>query len=358
MKIILNGATAGTNFGDYLFAQIFQDRVSEKIGKENVYWYSSKYALSDFYADNLDNHKEYKLSETDGMICISGGYFCGDDKTVKDYIRRYLRYFKLADECIRKKIPYAVIGVEVGISKSKILQAIQKKILKRAKVVVVRNEPSFECLKKMGIENGICTADTVFAMERSVFEGKTIPDGLFVEGEKRLLFHIYPQRSKNDRLTSAIIPTVNAFIKAHPEYTVILAADQESPEQETELQRVSELIEGKALVYKYSDPIALCAVIDKSDLVVTPKLHVGIVGARLGRSVVSFSDHVEKVSRLYAQLGEAGRSMPLSELTVEMGVQMLEKYCDKPISVPEEITAAARVNLETIDKFIDGLSDK
>ena len=357
MKIILNGATCGTNFGDYLFAQMFQDRVSERIGKENVYWYSSRYALSDFYADNLDNRKEYKLSKMDGMVCISGGYFCGDDKTVKDYIRRYLRYFKLADACIRRKIPYAIIGLEVGISKSVILQAVQKRILKRANVLVVRNTPSFECLKKMGINNGVCTADTVFAMDRAIFEGKSVPDGLFVEGEKSLLFHIYPVRSKNERLTANIIPTVKAFIKDHPEYTVILTADQWSAELESELQRISTLIEGKVKTYKYHDPIALCAVIDKADLVITPKLHVGIVGARLGRSVVSFCDHVEKVSRLYAQLGESERSIPISELTVEKGVQMLEKYCDKPISVPEEITAAARINLETLDKFIDGLSE-
>ena len=38
--------------------------------------------------------------------------------------------------------------------------------------------------------------------------------------------------------------------------------------------------------------------------------------------------------------------------------EMLEKYCAPPITVPDEITAAARVNLQTLDGFIDGLSGR
>ena len=359
MKVILNGATCGTNFGDYLFAQTFQDRVSEKLGKDNVYWYSSRYALSDFYADNLDNRKKYKLSEMDGMVCISGGYFCGDDRGFKDYVRRYLRYFLLADECILRRIPYAVIGVEVGFPRSKILRAIQKRILSHAAAVTVRNQQSLDCMEKMGLHNAVCTADTVFAMERSFFEDKELPDGLFDGAEKTLLLHVYPHEKKNGELiVPTVIPTVNAFVNAHPEYRVVLAADQDSKEQEAELERMASLIRGEVRTYKYCDPVALCKVIDKSDLIVTSKLHVGIVGARLGKSVVSFSDHSEKVSRLYAQLGEAERSVSLSDLTVDKGVRMLEKYCDTPITVPEEITEAALINLRTLDAFIDGLQSR
>lgn len=37
MKVILNGATAGTNFGDFLFAQMFQNSVGDIVRKENGY---------------------------------------------------------------------------------------------------------------------------------------------------------------------------------------------------------------------------------------------------------------------------------------------------------------------------------
>ena len=57
MNVLLNGATAGSNFGDFLFAKAFQDYVGGIVGKENVYWYNSRYAMSDFYASRLNNNR-------------------------------------------------------------------------------------------------------------------------------------------------------------------------------------------------------------------------------------------------------------------------------------------------------------
>ena len=53
MKIMLNGATAGTNFGDYLFAEYFQQKIADKVGFENVVWYDSRFSYSEFYKSHL-----------------------------------------------------------------------------------------------------------------------------------------------------------------------------------------------------------------------------------------------------------------------------------------------------------------
>ena len=37
MKVLLSGATAGTNFGDFLFAKMFQEFVGAIVGKDNVF---------------------------------------------------------------------------------------------------------------------------------------------------------------------------------------------------------------------------------------------------------------------------------------------------------------------------------
>ena len=357
MKIILNGATSGTNFGDYLFAEMFQERIGKLVGSENVFWYTSRFAMSDFYRKNLKNYNTYRLGDMDALVYISGGYFCGQDNGVKDYIKRYLRYFKVGMQCLRRRIPHAIIGMEVGVSHSKILQHIQKKLLKRSDLLIVRNAESLEVLKKIGINHAVCTADSVFAMERSLFENKELPKEIATCEKKILLFHIYPHPARNASVKEKIVPIVNEFIKSHPEYTVLITSDQCSPTLESELREISDMIEGDKLTYLYDDPIALCKVIDRADLVVTPKLHVGIVGARLGKSVVSFCDHAEKVLRLYAQLGEDGRTCALRELDTERGVAMLEKYHETPITVPESITALARSNFELLDKFILKISD-
>lgn len=159
MKVLLNGATGGSNFGDFLFAKIFQDSVVKLVGHDNVFWYESRYNMSDFFRRHLKYNNKYKLKDIDALICISGGYFCGDDHTLKDYIIRYLSYFRLCIKCIRRKIPIAIIGVEVGKPKSKVMEIIQRYILKRASLLIVRNNESLVQLKEYGITNGICTTD-------------------------------------------------------------------------------------------------------------------------------------------------------------------------------------------------------
>ena len=125
MKIMLNGATGGTNFGDYLFAEIFQNEVASLVGEENVYWYQSRYSMSDFYCRHLHyDRRRCRLSEIDALVSISGGYFCGADHGFRDYLIRYLRYFRLSLQCIRRKIPIAILGVETYASIAWVIASI------------------------------------------------------------------------------------------------------------------------------------------------------------------------------------------------------------------------------------------
>lgn len=49
MNIMLTGATMGTNFGDFLFAKVFFDAISNLVGKENTYFYDSYFTMSEFF---------------------------------------------------------------------------------------------------------------------------------------------------------------------------------------------------------------------------------------------------------------------------------------------------------------------
>lgn len=353
-KVLLNGATRGTNFGDFLFAKMFQEHIAEKVGAENVAWYTSRYAYSAYYRKYLKNSNQFPLKETDALVYISGGYFGGNDKTFKQFVTRYLSYFDIGIKFALRKKKYAIIGVEVAPSSSRWITAVQRFILRRASVLTVRNEESFRAVKAMGINNAICTADSVFAMPVSLFSGVEAPamDGV---GTPRLLVHMNPIKAKNEKIIRRVVPVVNRFVKNHPEYHVVLACDQYSQEQRAALDEVAALIDGPVTTVEYDDPLALYRVIEQVDVVVTTKLHVGIVGARLGKSVISFSGHTEKIQRLYSQLGESDRTCPLDQVTEEQGLAMLEAYYNKPMCVSQEITDAAQVNLAQLDAFLDGL---
>ena len=356
MNVLLNGATHGTNFGDFLFAKAFEDYVGAIVGEENVFWYNSRYTMSKFYADRLNNNIT-SLKHIDALVYISGGYFCGNDKCIKDYIIRYLTYFHVGMQCILRKIPYAIIGLEVGEPKSKLMKLIQKLILKKSDVVVVRNKESLEYLKEYGIDNGICTADTVFALKADLY-GDYLPNNKILNCEKKKIFlHVDSRESFNKMLVDKIFPVINLFLKQHPEYAVVIGVDQYVDNQHQILQDLADKINAENVMLNiYDNPLELVNVIKECDVVVTHKLHVGIVGAKLSKSVISFSVHTEKVKRLYKQLGVPERSIALDQLTTDKGVEMMNKFHMEPINVSDEITQNAEKNFDILKSFIEKIS--
>lgn len=353
MNVLLNGATHGTNFGDFLFAKAFEDYVGTIVGEENVFWYNSRYTMSKFYADRLNNNI-ISLKHIDALIYISGGYFCGNDKCIKDYIIRYLTYFHVGMQCIFRKIPYAIIGLEIGVPKSKLMKLIQKIILKKADVVVVRNKESLEFLEKYGVEDGICTADTVFALPVDFYRDYLPNDEVLNCDRKKIFLHVDSRESFNKMLADKIFPVINLFLKQHPEYAVVIGMDQYVANQQEVLQDLSSKINAENVILNiYDNPLQLINVIKECDVVVTHKLHVGIVGAKLSKSVISFSIHTEKIKRLYEQLGVAERSVAMDELTTTKGLEMMKKFHEEPIIVPSTIIENAEKNFDILKKFLE-----
>lgn len=350
MKILLNGATGGTNFGDFLFAEAFQQEVGKLIGEDNVYWYESRYALSDFFKKYLNYDKKFNLNEIDGLICISGGYFCGNDKTIKNYIIRYLMYFRLCIKCIRKRIPFAIIGIEVGIPHNILMRKIQGYILKRCSLLVVRNEESFKNLKVYGVKNAICTTDTAHAIVKNLsFNHKTKPEC------KRMFIHIDPSCVY---IQKKLINPVNMFLNRHHEYEVFLGTDQKCNNEEV-LEDYLKMINcrHKQLV-QYDYPTQLCNTLNDMNLIITPKLHVGIVGATLSKSVISFSIHSEKIKRFYHQLNEENRTLAMNEFDENRALEMLEEYHDKKIILDESILKMSYKNFEYVEVFVNNIRNK
>ena len=350
MKILLNGATGGTNFGDFLFAEAFQEEVGNLIGKDNVYWYESRYALSDFFKQYLHYDKEYNLSEIDALICISGGYFCGNDYTIKNYIIRYLMYFQLCIQCIRKKIPVAIIGVEVGIPHNFLMKKIQEYILRRSSVLVVRNEESLKNLEAYGIKNAICTTDTAHAIVKNLELNEKIE-----KGHKKLFIHIDPSCINDQK---KLINPINVFLMKHQEYEVYLGTDQKCKNDDELVDYLNQIKCRYKQLVQYDYPTKLCTVLNEMDFIITPKLHVGIVGATLSKSVVSFSIHTEKIERFYNQLNEKNRTLSMRNFDENKALAMLEEYHDKKIVLDESILKLSYQNFEYIDKFIKEIANR
>ncbi|MBO5315033.1 MAG: polysaccharide pyruvyl transferase family protein [Clostridia bacterium] len=356
MKILLNGATGGTNFGDFLFAKIFHEEAVSLIGGDNVFWYDSRYCLSNYFKKQLKcNSRKHKLSDIDALVCISGGYFCGNDTTLRLSIIRYLRYFHLCIRCIIRKIPIAIIGVDVAKHKFNIIDKIQKFILKRAELVVVRNRESLDQLRVYGVENPICTADTAHVMTSDFFSDCVVQNDVVQLKGKKMFFHVQPSKMRD---AEKLVPVIDYFLLSHPEYSVVVGMDQYWGDDDFLEEFVKRFSSKNVVINHFYDPIALCKVLDTMDVIVTPKLHVGIVGATLSKSVISFSCHTEKITRFYRQIGEEKRTLSMEYFSETKAFDMLEKYHAIPIVVSDDILKMAQSNLDYFKNFISNLSSK
>lgn len=355
MNIMLTGATMESNFGDFLFAKIFWDAISDLVGKENTYFYDSYFTMFDFFKKNLGYNKKSRMTSMDALIYISGGYFCGDDKNIKDYILRFFRYFYVGLYFSFAKKPIAVIGMDIGKIEHRFLRICAKRILKSAKIISVRNEESVQYLKKYGIHTPYClTSDTAQVLDERF--GKSHPLKL-ENDEKYLFFHIFTNITKNKSTVYKLIPAIEKFLNDNPDYKLVVGCDQYEEFEDDILADINESLNCKAILYKYENPLELFSLLNSMDYIITPKLHVGIVGCTLGKSVLSFSVHTDKIERYYKQIGEADRSVALSDCNIDMVIRKLERYKNIKVKLDDKIKKAALNNLEILKEFLMDLKE-
>ncbi len=358
-KFMLHGATMGTNFGDFVFAKLFYDRVNELNKDGETYFYESKFAMSDFFKKRLKYEFVYSrnsLLKSDALVYISGGYFGERKNSLKESILRFLRYMVVGLFFVFKKKPIAIIGVGAGPLSNRFLKLCCKKIFNHASVITVRDKESKDYLKEYGVTNDIIvTTDSAQVLSHFDFsiDIKQWIEGEFVS-EKYLFLHISLSQNANNLIIDKIVRPLNIFLKKHPEYGVVVGCDQYSKSSKEELRRVKNCLKcDNILLYNYDNPFSLCSVLNKMDFIITTKLHVGIIGATYSKSVISISGHSEKILRYYKQINQINRAIKLSKCSDEMVLKLIEKYHNIPISIDSKIYDLAVLNFDLLSNFIN-----
>lgn len=354
MKVMLHGAVNQSNYGDYLFAELFYNTLKEK-GIQGEFYSHPKYGISEYFAANLGYVPEpcsYKetVKECDAFVFFSGGYFIEPrKKDIFSEIKRIRHYLYPATAFMKAGKPIYVLGVGAGPFEKAPFSFMARKILNYATVITVRNEESLKCCKDFGINNEVLvTADTALVIKEYLEKEKqSVPKFETEEGKRMLLFHIDGSRQKTEKMKEVVIPATKKWLKVHPEYQLYLTAD--GIKNDSMYQTYESLFgENNPIILKYDDPWKLTRQIERADLVITTKLHVGIVGSALGRSVVSFPSVANKVTRFYKQIGEADRCVPLDMITMEKAYKMLETYNGQGITIPKKLIDKAKINLELL----------
>lgn len=357
-RVIIHGAINGSNFGDILFAHIFY-RATSKLPNTQVRFFESsvlKGGCGAFLRKDLDYYKKLSFKEflqADTLILMSGGYFGDDQKSLRQTIKRWYRYFLPARimQILGKKT--YVLGVGGGPIHSVILRKIAVNVLNRSEYISFRDEET----NSYFIANGMVKEATVNSDTAQILvpEHVNISENIknlrtSVRKEKILLVHLLPSEARDKLISETLIPGINAFLKNHREYGVICSFDglsgSISPEETLSFKNIES---DNKVSYCYNSSAEMCELIGSVDFIVTCKLHVGIVGASLEKSVVAFPFHREKVERYYKQIGESNRCTHMSKIKTEQVLPILEEYHNRKIFLPAEIREAAWGNLSIIE---------
>ena len=183
----------------------------------------------------------------------------------------------------------------------------------------------------------VWSASKVEALFDSIMQGYPINSFMF--------WKITSPDVKN-RLKQIAVPAVDKFLNSNKEYQLYLVSDGLTHDRLYE-EYAKCFNMHTPHILKYDNPWMLTRQIQRADLILTTKLHVGIVGTVFGCSVVSFPWH-QKTVRYYKQIGETERCVVLPDADENVVLTQLEKFKGKQITIPEELIKKAMMNIEML----------
>lgn len=197
------------------------------------------------------------------------------------------------------------------------------------------------------------TADCALAIPEQVREGT-------IGGAPTLGIHVTAGWS--DAHQAALLGAVRATLNERPSTKLVLFTDQGGPlhraiSHESALRKFQQLVaHSAAVVEDYSTPDRMVALLSSIDVVVTPKLRVGIVASALGRYVCATPLHLKTI-RFYRQIGAEERcirpELLTSALLAEKVGTGLASDARRP-AVPEGMRQAAARNRALLIEFLRG----
>lgn len=356
-KILLHGATdyGSSNYGDFLYGKIIYEYLTKKNFDVDFYKaseYFCKY-LNCKQEDKIDDLNKYKT-----LLYIPGGYFGeGHSAKLKHNIAQFYRFLPIGLTAVKNHKNLAVLGIGAGPNKNFLMNYGIKKVCNNSKFVTVRDKESFESLSRLCPKaNVIESFDLIVASKidkdyksRQLEEIQKLADG-----RKILLIHYNHSKEALEKFADA----TSKFIKENPEYYPVVTYDCILEYDNEYYGEFAKRLNSESYLFKYGNPDEFSALLEYVDLVLTCKLHVGVVACTFGTSVISVACHPEKTLRFYDAINESDRAISLFESDSDEIFNLMNKYLDSKIVISEELKNKANLTIRELDKFIGEINEK
>lgn len=363
-SVYIHGSYFGNNFGDVLLVDLFAKRI-KSFGYEPVFPYASR-----FYKSQT-GVKVGKIPSEDvlaGVFC-GGGYF-GEPgkKKLKWSFRNYFRHNKAYKLMKAAKISYGVFGAGFGPISYNPFKKVACDIMLGASDIVVRDDKSKEFIEKYTSKQEIdVAADVVISLKsddipceyvNSVnIKYKTVLSNSNIVGIH--ITDMFNDKSSFEYIKAAISRISNEF----PDIYFLFLSDGSSRlgrklKQTIDAENIALGLDSERYsYYTYENHWEMTYLLSRLDLVITSKLHVGIVSTAMNVSVVSIPYH-QKTIRYYQQVEARDRCLE----NIESEQVVYEHICkfigSVPISVPNSIIKSSQGVFDRMEQFLKSIEEK
>lgn len=350
MKIGLHGSYYGRNFGDTLILAIVVNWIREYNPQAQIFL---PFVTSEQEALEILGHKnpEFSLSDMDGLIFGPGGYFGepsgGLIKRLKWSWRNFERHIKWNTILYKSKQPYMIVGVGVGPLSLPFIRKGVVKLFVNSKYIAVRDKYSRQYLIDWGVPKDKINVTSDVALT-------LIPNPDIKTVKNKVGLHYPTPLIHDEHLLKAFI---DFFKFINNEYDIQFIEDINGQfSRSKNPNNLKNILDSQGLkfpVVEYKDPQSLIKNLQSFDMIITSKLHLGIVGYSLGKKVLAIPQH-PKTMRFYEQIERLEFCIPLQNVTSDL---LLEKF-KKLNSISNEKNSQyekSNLNKEIIISFLETL---
>lgn len=346
-NILLHGATncKSSNYGDFVYADMIYQYL------QNAGMNAQFYQPSSFFCQYLKNYRTiFKIGKKDvtALVYIPGGYFGeGHAANWKENTIHFLRFMPIGIWAAFHQIPIAILGIGAGPLQWFPLKKSVQYICNHAKLITVRDEFSYLTLKKLCPANSniIRSADLIVTNKNLKINKSNC------RNNKVLLVHYNHSQEALGKFAEA----VGMFFLKYPDYHIVVTSDQILSGDELLFEKFKRLSGVRCTFHRYNDPYEMSNLIGQADLIITSKLHVGVVGALMGKSVISVPCHPEKTMRFYKEINEADRCIPLFDATSNKIFELMQEKRLQQICISDVYIKKAEITWKHFENFLKEL---
>lgn len=357
MVIYIHGSFMNDNFGDYLIFNKLEEEIKNIAPQSSTIYANLDRSYNKYNKVEVENI--YKAIRKADMIVLAGGGYLGEP----DYRKWYWSINFLKEHAMPfiyimlSGKRYAILGTGVGPVSCMLPRKIIKKIIDRASLVSVRDIESKQYIEKWGIKRVInvipdwvmaydkkklvCTENsTIYLLNKKRDEGYTI-----------VLIHITTIRNAKSR--NIIFQCLNKFIENRKNIFFVVSPDQGNKKQYQRACNNAKLLPKEITeIISYNNPWDLSSIINTVDVVITDKLHVGVVATRLYKKVISVPAH-SKTKRFHKQVNNSNCIL-LDELNDCKFMELLNSAFTNEVDCEniDKIVMNASDNIEVLKEFI------